>query len=816
MPTPALELSGITKRFGPVPAVKGVDLEVPAGEVVALVGENGAGKSTLVRCVARLTQHDGSVRVHGAPLGRTTADVLAQGVGFVWQDLGLCEDLDVVANLFLGRERRKILLDEAAMDGEARALLSQLSVEIPDLRQPAATLSRGQRQMVAIARALVGPVQILVLDEPTASLGVGETRAVFELVRRLRDQGMAILVITHDLDLAFRLATRIAVMREGEIVAQVSPLEVHPEDVVALISGIEIDSMARRQLRRLHSLVDQLSGAEPSASLPLIISAMAAALHQEMLCVHLNTDGPDGQMLRLSAAVGLPEPLLQSSRLLPVGPGGGCVGLAAQTGEVALVEDVRVDPAWDQFRGAAAGTEIRSAWAAPIMGRRGVLGTISGYDTALGAPRADRLELVSLYAGHAASAIERERLLAEVTRRNRILESLRTMLESLAGPDRIEGGLSIALLALCRGLGAEEVAVLRPGDHAGLERVAGTAQSGAAQQAEGSPVSAIRELLAETAGTQARVMSPGVAGAQLQLPDGPAALVAQWADPDAVEADAIELLEDAARSLGLALEREALEQARQEADALRRSQRFQRDLLGRLSHELRTPLTAIHGYASTLQQPDLVWDAESTERFLSAIAAESARMERLVGDLLDSSTIESGLLRLQRHWCDLGLVLDAARACVTDRERVTVGLHDEVDPIWADHDRLEQVFVNLIENGLRHSGPGCAVEVTMRRGAAPQTVEVRVADDGVGIPPSLASRLFSTPSARAQGARGNGLGLIIVRGIVEAHGGAIELAESERGTCFVVTLPTEPPDGTEPDASATDWELIDEARRTVA
>lgn len=794
---PLLDVRAVTKRFGRVPAVRDVDVGVAAGEVVALVGENGAGKTTLVQCIARLVPLDGGlVTVAGEALAHTPAGVLGQGVGFVWQDFGLCDDLDVVSNLFLGRERGRPLLDEAGMVVRARGLLDQLGMDLPDLTRPVRELSRGQRQLVAIARVLLTGPRVLVLDEPTSSLGAGETRAVCDLLLRLRDAGTAILLITHDLELAFRLADRIAVLREGRVVANVSPAQVHTADVVALMAGVPLETAARRELRRLHSLVDQLSEAEPPASLPLIVSAMAAALDLDRLCVHLYSDDARGGILKLTAGVGLPAQLMLANRLLRPGPEAGCVGLAAETGTTVVLEDVQSDPLWQPFREAAEGTGIRSAWAAPIVGPHGLLGILSGYDTAVGAPRADQLELVSLYAVHAASAIERERLLGEVTRRNRVLESLRSLLEALAGPERIEGGLSVALLALCRGLGAREVSIDRLAADGGTARVTGISSGGQAGLRP-SQAAAVRALLADTQDGRARQVAPGVAGAPLSLPDGTAALIAQWSAFDQIGADALELLEDAARSLALALEREALEAARQEAGALRRSQQLQRKLLSQLSHELRTPLTAIHGYASTLRQPDLTWDPASTDRFLTAIADESARMERLVGALLDSSAIESGLLRLRRDWCDLGLVLEAARACAPGGDRVTLEPADGLDAIWADHDRLEQVFLNLIENGLRHGGPKARVAVRITAGPQPQTVQVRVADDGPGISAEMAARIFEPRIRGTAVVPGLGLGLAIARGIVEAHGGTIALAPVPRGACFVVTLPTELPAGVE-------------------
>ena len=220
--------------------------------------------------------------------------------------------------------------------------------------------------------------------------------------------------------------------------------------------------------------------------------------------------------------------------------------------------------------------------------------------------------------------------------------------------------------------------------------------------------------------------------------------------------DAAALLEDAARSLQLALERETSERAHRESAALRRSQELQREFLSRLSHELRTPLTAIHGYADSLLQPDVTWDPESQTRFLRRITTESARLSRLVGDLLDLSAIDANILRLQRDWCDVGLIVDAARAClpldVIDRVTVDCG---ELPVVWADHDRLEQVLVNLMDNAVRHNPPGTAVRVTATGSGADcddPHVTITVADDGIGVPDELGSG--AVPVGRRRRARG--------------------------------------------------------------
>ena len=805
---PRLDARRLTKRFGRLTVLLDVSLRIGAGEVVAIVGENGAGKSTLVACLARILEpEEGEIRLDGAPLPSTPEQVRRAGVEVLWQDHGLLDDLDVVANVYLGRERGRWMIAESEMREGTAAVLRRVGAGNLPLDRPVRGLSRGQRQLVALARALWSDPQLLLLDEPTASLGVTETRQVQEVIRQCRDRGAGILVVTHDLDQVFALADRVAVLRDGRIVADVSPSEVHRDDIVALMSGIEMDSMARRQLQRLRSLVDQLSDVEPAASLPLIVSAMAAALDQEMLCIHLlEPVESGGAVLRRTAAVGLPAPLLAVNERLELGGAGGCAGLAGARAEAVVVEDLSRDPAPERYRRAAAASGIRSEWAAPIAGTHGVLGTVSGFATSVGGPEPAQLELARLYLGYVASAIERERLLSEVSRRNRILESLRNMLETLAGPDRVVGGLAASSGALRRALGAAAVGVLIE-QHGELVQLVPQVPDGDHDDLEARFRAAARVVLADEAARGARYVEPDVAAVALRHPEGRAVLVAHLPAGGAPD-DTLELLDDATRSLALAMEGEALEHARREAAALRRSQAIQRELLSSLSHELRTPLTAIQGFASTLLQPDLTWDAASTDRFLRSIATEGARLERLVSDLLDSSAIESGVLRLQRHWCDLALVVEAARGLVSDDVGIRVRTTGELEPVWADHDRLEQVFVNLLENAVAHGASRHGVDVRLRRGRAPGTVEVEVADHGPGIPAALADRIFE-PRVRAAGdVAGAGLGLSIARGIVVAHGGTLVAAPARRGARFVMTLPCEPVDAPDapPDAA---WTLVD-------
>jgi signal transduction histidine kinase/ABC-type multidrug transport system ATPase subunit len=813
---PRLDAHGITKRFGRLTVLRDVSLRIGSGEVVALVGENGAGKSSLVACLARILEpEEGVVRVDGAPLPSTPDQVRQAGVEVLWQDHGLCEDLDVVANVFLGREPGRWLIAESDMREGTASVLRQVGAETLPLDRPVRGLSRGQRQLVALGRALMCAPRLLLLDEPTASLGVAETLRVQGVIRQARDAGAGILLVTHDLDQVFALADRVIVLRDGHVVADVSPLEVHRDDIVALMSGIEMDSLARRQLQRLRSLVDQLSDVEPAASLPLIVSAMAAALDQEMLCVHL-LEYPDGggPVLRRTAAVGLRPPLLEVNDRLPLGIAGGCAGLAGAEAEAVVVEDLATHPAPERYRRAAAVSGIRSEWATPIVGTHGVLGTVSGFATSVGRPEPAQLELARLYVGYVASAIERERLLTEVSRRNRVLESLRAMLETVvATPDRVVGGLGASLLALSRALGAAGVAVLIEKEGELEPRVIHDGGTGDPAAMEVRYNAAARWVLAAGADGKAQFVEPDLAAVALRHPEGRAALVAHLPAGDTNDdTDTLELLGDATRSLALAMEGEALERTRREAAALRRSQAIQRELLSSLSHELRTPLTAIQGYASTLLQPDLTWDAASTDRFLRSIATEGARLGRLVGDLLDSTAIESGVLRLQRHWCDVRLVVEAAVRLVADGSTIRVHADAELEPVWGDHDRLEQVFVNLLENAVGHGASPDGIDVTLRRGASRCTVEVEVSDHGPGIPRSLAARIFEPRVRGTADGAGAGLGLPIAKGIVDAHGGRLTTVPAARGACFVVTLPCEPPTDASDVPLDASWSLVDASR----
>ncbi|MBT2213807.1 MULTISPECIES: ATP-binding cassette domain-containing protein [Actinomadura] len=248
---PVLDLRGIDKSFGSVKVLRDVAFTARAGEVTALVGDNGAGKTTLVKCIGGIHAPDaGEYRFAGAPVRiGSPRDAAALGIEVVHQDLALCENLDIVENLFLGRERRRgLALDEDAMEEMARTTLSGLSVRtMGSVRRSVSTLSGGQRQTVAIARAVLWDSRVVVLDEPSAALGVAQTQQVLEIVRRLADRGLAVVLISHNMNDVFAVSDRIAVLYLGRMVAHVRTGDVTHRQIVELVtSGASGDLGLRR------------------------------------------------------------------------------------------------------------------------------------------------------------------------------------------------------------------------------------------------------------------------------------------------------------------------------------------------------------------------------------------------------------------------------------------------------------------------------------------------------------------------------------------------------------------------------------------
>ena len=244
---PRLLMRNISKSFGVVRALAGVDFEVYDGEVVGLVGDNGAGKSTLIKTISGVGPADeGEIYVAGQPVKITTPQGANRlGIQTVYQDLALCDNLDVVANLFLGREERFPwrTLNEVDMEKQALGVLRTLDVKLPSTRALVSVLSGGQRQSVAVAKSILRKAQLVLLDEPTAALGVVQTRQVLNLIRRLREQGLAVVVISHNLADVFEVVDRVIVMRLGKRVGTFEVKNTTPEQVVAAITGAEFGKL---------------------------------------------------------------------------------------------------------------------------------------------------------------------------------------------------------------------------------------------------------------------------------------------------------------------------------------------------------------------------------------------------------------------------------------------------------------------------------------------------------------------------------------------------------------------------------------------
>ncbi len=255
MTTPLVSMRGISKRYGGVQALSDVDLDIYAGEVHALVGDNAAGKSTLIKSLAGAVQRDsGTIQFSGETVDITSPrDAKALGIETVYQDLALADNLDVASNIYLGRELTlkppfNVFLDLRRMEENARALLSRLKINIPSIRQKVRTMSGGQRQSIAIARTVAFNAKIVILDEPTAALGVEETRKVYDLVREMRTQGLAVLMICHNINHVFEHSQRITVLKTGRLVGSRRAAETsHDEILRMIVSGSAEPAAAERR-----------------------------------------------------------------------------------------------------------------------------------------------------------------------------------------------------------------------------------------------------------------------------------------------------------------------------------------------------------------------------------------------------------------------------------------------------------------------------------------------------------------------------------------------------------------------------------------
>lgn len=242
-----LRLVNINKTFGAVRALTDVNLEVYAGEVMGLVGDNGAGKSTLVKAISGVGPADsGEIYLEGQLVNINSPQIATSiGIETVYQDLALCDNLDIVSNLFLGREERMVPIpvlapiSEIEMEKQTIQVLRTLDVKVPSVRVPVSTLSGGQRQSVAVARTILRNAKVVLLDEPTAALGVAQTRQVLNLIKRLRDQGLSVIVISHNLADVFEVVDRVTVMRLGRKVGTFEIKNTTPEKIVGAITGAE-------------------------------------------------------------------------------------------------------------------------------------------------------------------------------------------------------------------------------------------------------------------------------------------------------------------------------------------------------------------------------------------------------------------------------------------------------------------------------------------------------------------------------------------------------------------------------------------------
>jgi fructose transport system ATP-binding protein len=246
-PAPLLEARGLVKRYGHVVALNGADFELYPGEILAIIGDNGAGKSTLIKALSGALQPDeGELRLDGEPIHfRSPRDARQAGIETVYQDLAVAPSLDIASNIFLGREQRRRgplglglrMLDKRAMRREAARHFAELRIGVQSIAQPVEDLSGGQRQGVAVARAATWARRLVIMDEPTAALGVKETRQVLDLIRRVRDRGLPVILISHDMPHVFELADRIHIMRLGRRVAVVTPQSHTMPEAVAIMTG---------------------------------------------------------------------------------------------------------------------------------------------------------------------------------------------------------------------------------------------------------------------------------------------------------------------------------------------------------------------------------------------------------------------------------------------------------------------------------------------------------------------------------------------------------------------------------------------------
>lgn len=760
-----LKLEGVTKSYGAIHALENVSMSVGSGEILALVGENGAGKSTLVRCIAGAeTQDAGSIMLDGVEVGRTPREAIRQGISVVWQDLALCENLDVSANLFLGREMvGPTGLRRSAMHSEALRIFADLDVEVPDLTRPIQRLSGGQRQLVAIARATLDDPKILILDEPTAALGVTESRTVRHVIRSLQARGVAVVLVSHQLDEVFDLAGRILVLRHGRTSALLERAETHPDDVVALIAGVDADTTAGQQLSRLHSLSEQLADADASSVLPLTVSSLSDALSCDRLAVFLADRSLPEHQYRLTAALNLGPALEEGLRSAALLPTSGFVEEAASTEQIVLVRDVK-ERQGEVMMELIADADLVGAWAAPIVGQAGTMAVIVGFTDVAAGFQPEQQQLLELFSTMAGAAIDRGELVESLRVNVQSLEGLQGVLEVFASEEDPRKSLGAALDALREGIGVETV-LLR------------LVENGETTVVTSSPTGEASVAIADEAAP---------AAAAFQWSRGSGELLAWWGSDARHADDAAPVLQGAANSFRLALERGLVREARQESSNLRVSRALERNLTKRLGHELRTPLTAIQGFASTLMQSDVEWADADRRRFTELIESESERLSRLVDALFDTASLEAGTFLPNSDYCNVSVAAQRAQQ-LAGREGIELGLPDPLI-VWGDSDRLQQVFINLFSNAIRHNPADTKIWVSEEE-TGPSRVRFSVNDDGRGLP----SDVFEYVNGRRHDlGPERGLGMRLIRGFVTAQRGTISAASSPSGTSIVIDLPAEP------------------------
>ena len=759
-----LELQRVSKTYGAIRALTDVSATVEQGSILALVGENGAGKSTLVKCIAGAEVPDsGTITVDGHSIGKTPKSAIQRGVSVVWQDLALCENLDVTANLFLGREVSGGLgLRRSTMHSATRRVFEELDVAVPDLGRSIERLSGGQRQLVAIARATLDLPRILVLDEPTAALGVTESRTIRRVIRALQREGVGIVLVSHQLDEVFELADQILVLRHGKSVGLVNRSEAHPDDIVTMITGGDADTSANQQLNRLHSLSEQLADADASTVLPITVTSLSDAMSCDRLAVFLTYEQADGVQLRLTAALNLSPTLEHALRNCPIDSPDDFVMQAAETERIVLLPDLGA-AAPGVVADLAVNDGLLGAWATPIVGQHGTIAVIVGFTDRHAGLQKEQKQLLELFSSMAGAAIDRGHLVESLRVNVQSLEGLQGVLEVFAAEEDPSESFDAALKALREATDAAAIE-LRINDD-GVERV---------------------ESVGDAVGSADHANAVPHAEAPFAWSKGVGSLRAWWVSDDTESFETAPLLHGAANSFRLALERGLVREARQEAASLRVSRSLERNLTRRLGHELRTPLTAIQGFASTLMQSDVEWADADRRRFTQLIEVESERLSRLVDALFDTASLEAGTFLPNLDYCNVAVAARRAGE-LCDSGFLEIDLPESL-VVWGDGDKLEQIFINLINNAQRHNPPGTKATVT-HTVSDNGRVGVTVRDNGGGLPSDVTAYFNGHRAALGPD---RGLGVRLVRGFMIAMGGHIHAESSADGTLVRLDFATEP------------------------